>query len=127
MRQLVVQIIAIATLALTSSSAAEPSAPRRIDGGILTPTSDALKELISACIPFRVVVAFVILEDGTTADLGVIEAEPEGVDTSVLMEAVSQFQYEPIIVDGVPVRSGTQTQAAVYDPKKDPNCSSQDD
>lgn len=55
-----------------------------------------------------------------------IEAEPVGVDVSILLEAVAHFQYEPIIVNGVPVRSDIQTQASIYDPAKDPNCNQTD-
>ena len=122
MKQWMVILFVLAVLAYASIAVSEPAAPKRIDGGILTPTPDSIKRLISECIPIKIVVSFIILEDGTTADLKVIEVEPVGVDASVLLEAVAQFQYEPIIVNGVPVRSDVQTQASTYDPAKDPNC-----
>ena len=122
MKQWMVILFVLAVLTFASIAVSEPAAPKRIDGGILTPTTDPIKQLISECIPIKIVVSFIILEDGTTADLKVIEAEPVGVDVSILLEAVSQFQYEPMIVNGVPVRSDIQTQASIYDPTKDPNC-----
>lgn len=127
MKQWMVVLFVLATLTFALHAASEPAAPKRIDGGILTPTPNSIKQLISECIPIRIVVSFVILEDGTTADLKVIETEPDGVDPSILLEAVAQFQYEPIIMNGVPVRSDIQTQASSYDPAKDPNCSQTDD
>ncbi len=113
---------ALSLLFATISVAAEPVAPKRIDGGVLVPTMDSVKDLITACVPIKIVVSFIILEDGTTAELRVIEALPDGVDISVAIDAVAQFQYEPIIVDGVAVKSGIQTQATIYDPADDPNC-----
>jgi hypothetical protein len=120
----IVYILVTPTFALIA--VAEPVAPKRIDGGILTPTTDSIKQLISECVPIKIVVSFIILEDGTTADLKVIEAEPVGVDVSILLEAVAQFQYEPIIVNGIPVQSNIQTQATIYDPANDPNCNQTD-
>jgi len=107
--------------------ASEPVIPKRIDGGILVPTTDAVKRLIEACVPIKIVVSFVILEDGTAAELNVVEAVPDGVDVSIAVDAVKQFQYEPILVDGVAVKSTIQTQATTYNPADDPNCSDNDD
>ncbi len=122
MKQWMTFLFVFAMLTSEIIAASEPVAPKRIDGGILGPTTDSIKQLISECIPIKIVVSFVILEDGTTADLKVMEAEPAGVDVSILLEAVAQFQYEPIIVNGAPARSDRQTQAAIYDPTRDPNC-----
>jgi len=85
-------------------------------------TSDSLKELILACVPIKIVISFVILEDGTTAELKVVEADPIDVDTSVAVKLVSEFQYEPIIIDGVAVKSDVQYQSHIFDPSEDPNC-----
>ena len=115
-------LLVIVAISVGQSAESDPPIPKRIDGGILVPTNDSIKKLISACIPIRIVVSFMILEDGTTADLEVIEKEPDGVDTSIATDAVAQFQYEPIIVNGVPVRSGPHSQSHIYDPATDPNC-----
>ena len=101
---------------------ADPIVPKRIDGGVMAATPDSLKELILACVPIKIVIAFVILEDGTTAELKVVEAEPIDVDTSVAMKLVSEFQYEPIIIDGVAIKSDIQYQPHIFDPAEDPNC-----
>ena len=112
-----VVIIQVLTMLSASISIADgPVTPERIDGGVLVSTTDSVRKLITACIPIRIVVSFVILEDGTTADLKVIEAVPDGVDVSVAVDAVAQFQYKPIIVDGVAVKSGVQTQASTSPP-----------
>ena len=118
---------ALALISATIFVGAEPVAPKRIDGGVLVPTTDSVKELITACVPIKIVVSFIILEDGTTTELTVIEAVPDGVDVTVATDAVAQFQYEPIIVDGVAVKSGIQTQATIYDPADDPNCNPVED
>lgn len=120
-------ILTAAVLIAALCTAAEPVAPTRIDGGVLVPTTESIKKLITACVPIRIVVSFVVLEDGTTADLKVVEAVPDGVDVSVATEAVKRFQYQPIIVDGVAVKSALQRQETIYDPVDDPNCDTIED
>lgn len=122
MRQWLAVTQVLTALLISSLAIADPAVPKRIDGGILTPLTESVRQLVSECIPIKIVVSFIILEDGTTADLKVIEATPLGVSPDILLEAVAQFQYEPIIVNGVAVKSGIQTQASIYDPIKDPRC-----
>ena len=89
-------------------------------------TNDSARKIIEACIPIYIVVSFYVLEDGTTSDIEVIEATPEGIDPNVLIEMVEQFQYTPQMEDGVAVKSDIQRQSTTYDPSKDPNCSQQE-
>ena len=115
-------ISVVSFLSAAETLSADPIVPKRIDGGVMAPTSDSLKKLILACVPIKIIISFVILEDGTTAELEVVEADPTDVDTSVALKLVSEFQYEPIIIDGVSVKSDVQYQSHIYDPAEDSNC-----
>jgi hypothetical protein len=110
-------------LVRVDAAASDPAAPKRIDGGVTATTPESLISIVLECFPVKIVISFIVLEDGTTANFEVVEATPDGVDTSMAVELVSKFQYEPVVINGVVVQSATQIQHFTFDPASAPRCS----
>jgi len=94
-------------LVRVDAAASDPAVPKRIDGGVTAGTPESLRAIILECVPVKIVISFIVIEDGTTANFEVVEATPDGVDTSMAVELVSKFQYEPVVINGVVVQSDT--------------------
>jgi len=110
-------------LVRVDAAASDPAVPKRIDGGVTAGTPESLRAIILECVPVKIVISFIVIEDGTTANFEVVEATPDGVDTSMAVELVSKFQYEPVVINGVVVQSDTQIQHFTFDPASAQNCS----
>ena len=50
-----------------------------------------------------VIVEFTVTKQGTTKDIHVVEAKPEGMFDSAAMQAAAKFKYKPRVVDGQPI------------------------
>ena len=58
---------------------------------------------VPKCIEGIVIVQFTILEDGTTTDFSVLEAEPPKILDELAIEMAEQLRFTPVVEDGVPI------------------------
>jgi periplasmic protein TonB len=50
-----------------------------------------------------VIVEFTVTKQGTTKDIHVVEADPQGMFDQAAMQAAAKFKYKPRVVDGQPI------------------------
>ena len=50
-----------------------------------------------------VIVEFTVTKQGTTKDIVVVEAQPNGIFDSAAIQAATKFKYKPRVVDGEPI------------------------
>jgi TonB family protein len=58
---------------------------------------------VPKCIEGIVIVQFTILEDGTTTDFSVLEAEPPKILDELAIKMAEQLRFTPVVEDGVPI------------------------
>lgn len=71
-------------------------------------------EAVSRHMEGWVLTSFIVLPDGTTADIEVLERSTPRVFDASAVEAVSRLRYAPAIQDGVPVEAPAQLQVIFY-------------
>jgi len=62
-------------------------------------------EALENHIEGRVTIRFVVDTEGMPQELEIVEADPEGIFEQSALDAVSQYEFEPAVKDGMPVNS----------------------
>lgn len=61
------------------------------------------RRALSRGIEGYVIVEFTVTKQGTTKDIRVVEADPQGVFDRAAVQAAAKFKYKPRVVDGQPI------------------------
>jgi TonB family protein len=119
---LLAALLALPLVAAEPTKVASPSQPAATDNAELStkrvPASTLKRiKVVNPVFPQaardqavggKVVMYFTVMPDGSTADVQVIEAEPEGIFEESAVTALQQWRYEPVLRNGQPIAQPTK-------------------